>query len=391
MSCTRTRILRATLCGMTLGLILTGLSGARLAAQDPSITLPILAPLTGFVALEGASQRNGALLAVQTATGGLSVYPVVLDTATQPEIAVNAFHRGLAEASRTGGALAVSAPILGTQMLALLPLAEEAGIALVTVSGTAALTEQGNPWIFRFFPGDAVVKEAQARFAVEELGLNRPALITQTTAYGQSGLAELQRVFARLGVTPVLEEAVDTSVKDLRPALQRALAAGADSLILHLHAPSTALAVRQAAEMAQALPIIAGSAMHQPATAALLEPAELAGVCAETSASPISGGSAAIEAFTAAYREAFDVAPDAFALGQYDGVRAVLSAVAAGASTPTAVRDALASTDFTGLAMTYRSDGKGNMAHSALIVCYDGNSRVPTIAKRYDNLDGVMD
>ncbi|MEQ9350816.1 MAG: ABC transporter substrate-binding protein, partial [Alphaproteobacteria bacterium] len=366
-------------------------SGGTLSvAQERQIILPVLAPLTGFVALEGASQRNGALLAVAAAPAGLTVEPVVLDTATQPEIAVNAFNRGLAEAGGAGVALAISAPILGTQMLALLPLAADAGVPLVTVSGTAAITEQDNPWVFRFFPGDAVVKAAQARFTVQELGLTRPALITQTTAYGQSGLAELQAVFARLGVTPVASEAVDTSVKDLRPALQRARAAGADSLILHLHAPSTALAVRQAAAMGLGLPIIAGSAMHQPATAALLEPAELEGVCAETSASPLSGGNAAMVAFTTAYEEAFGAAPDAFAVGQYDAVQAVLTVVAAGADSPAAVRDALASNSFSGLAMTYRSDGTGNMAHSALIVCYDGQSRVPAIVRRYDNPLGPL-
>jgi branched-chain amino acid transport system substrate-binding protein len=32
---------------------------------------------------------------------------------------------------------------------------------------------------------------------------------------------------------------------------------------------------------------------------------------------------------------------------------------------------------------TYKSDGKGNMAHEALIVCYDGTSRVPTLAQHY--------
>ena len=45
--------------------------------------------------------------------------------------------------------------------------------------------------------------------------------------------------------------------------------------------------------------------MHQPATAALLEPAELKGVCAETAASPISATSGPMKAFTDAYRAAF--------------------------------------------------------------------------------------
>jgi branched-chain amino acid transport system substrate-binding protein len=30
------------------------------------------------------------------------------------------------------------------------------------------------------------------------------------------------------------------------------------------------------------------------------------------------------------------------------------------------------------------------MAHSAVIVCFDGKSRVPKIAKRYDNITGVL-
>jgi branched-chain amino acid transport system substrate-binding protein len=34
--------------------------------------------------------------------------------------------------------------------------------------------------------------------------------------------------------------------------------------------------------------------------------------------------------------------------------------------------------------MTYKSDGHGNMAHSAVIVCFDGTSRVPAVVRHYD-------
>jgi branched-chain amino acid transport system substrate-binding protein len=37
--------------------------------------------------------------------------------------------------------------------------------------------------------------------------------------------------------------------------------------------------------------------------------------------------------------------------------------------------------------MSYISDGKGNMAHDAVIICYDGKSRVPNIRQRYQNVD----
>lgn len=375
-------ILRRTI-GATA--LVAALAAAPAVAADYSF--PVLVPVTGFLSLEGTSQRNGAVLALRKAPAGVGVRSSVIDTGTSPETAVTALDRA---AGGGDTVLAVAASMLGTQMLAMLPLAKEYGLPLVTVSGTASITEQGNPWVFRFFPGDAVTKAAHARYVVEELGRRRPAVIHQTTAYGQSGQAHLKTEFERLGVRPVFEEGVDASAKDLLPVLTKALAAEPDVLVLHLHSAPTALFIRQAAAHGVTLPIVAGSAMHQPSTAALLEPAELKGVCAETAASPVSGGSPEVEAFTAEYRSTFGAEPDAFALGQYDGMRMVLDAVAKGARTPDAVRKALSEGRHDGLAMTYRSDGKGNMAHSAVIVCYDGTGRVPAIAKRYDDVTGVL-
>jgi len=363
-------------------ILLSLLSGA---AHAQTVNVPVLVPLTGFLSLEGTSQRNGALLALRQAPAGITVKSEVVDTGTSPEAAVTALERAAG-----GNVTAVVASMLGTQMLAMLPLAKDYTLPLVTVSGTAAITEQGNPWVFRFFPGDAVTKAAHARYVVQELGRKRPALIYQTTAYGQSGKAHLAEQFKILGAELVAEEAVDTSAKDLLPVITKALAANPDVLVLHLHSAPTALFLRQAAAHGVTLPIVAGSAMHQPSTAALLEPKELKGVCAETAASPISGGSPEVERFTAEYRAAFNAEPDAFALGQYDGVSMVLAAVKAGARTADEVRAALSKGTHKGLAMTYASDGKGNMAHSAVIVCYDGTSRVPAVVKRYDNVTGVV-
>lgn len=348
-----------------------------LAAGASEQRLPVLVPITGFLALEGTSQRNGALLALKHADA--AVKAEVIDTGATPEGAVTAFER----ATSGNKPVAVVAPILGTQMLALLPLAEREKLALVTISGTAKITELDNKWVFRFFPGDDVVKLAQARYTVEKLRKRKPALLYQTTAYGQSGRQHLAEQFARLGAPLVYEEGLAPTVKDVLPALVKAQAAGADVLILHLHAPSTALAISQARAQGIALPIVAGSAMHQPATAELIAPRDLAGVCAETAASPVSGGSETMAKFAADYRREFRSEPDAFAVAQYDGTMMVLAALQAGAREPAQLRDYLASKPHQGLAMRYRSDGKGNMAHDALIVCFDGKSRVPAIVERY--------
>ncbi len=353
------------------------------SAQAQEVRLPVLVPLTGFVALEGTSQKNGALLAASQMRE-VTFKPDVLDTAATPEAAVNAWARVVGDPPP----LAVVGPILGTQMLALLPLARERDVPLLTISGTARLSTMGVPQFFRFFPSDATVKVAHARYVVEKLGAKRPAVIYQSTAYGQSGREQLAKTFAELKTPPVLEESVAPTVNDLAPALLRAKAANADVLVLHLHAPSTVLAVRQARQLLPGLPIVAGSAMHQPATAALLEPAELKGVCAETAASPVAAATPAMQGFLAAYRAAYNSDPDAFAAAQYDAVR-MLGDVTAGlrhegaAVTPARVRERLSTARYTGVVTTYASDGKGDMAHEAEIVCFGGSDRVPRPVARY--------
>jgi branched-chain amino acid transport system substrate-binding protein len=354
-------------------------------ATAQEINVPVIVPVTGILSIEGKAQRNGALLAIRQASD-VSVKHEVIDTGSSPAGATNAIEKALSE----GDVTAIAASIFGPEMLAMMPIALEAKVPLLTISGTAKITEMGNPYIFRFFPGDSITKVAHADYVATVLGKKKPAIIYQTTAYGQSGREHLVANLEKLGVKPVMEEALSFSVKDMLPVLTKARDAGADVLVVHLHSGPTALLVKQAAAMGLNLPIVAGSAMHQPTTAALLEPGELAGVCAESGSSPVSGGNAEMDAFLADYRKAFDTAPDAFSLGAYDGVNMALQAVKGGARTAEEVRAALSDMTYNGLAMTYKSDGKGNMAHSAVIMCYDGKNRIPAIVKRYENVSGVL-
>jgi branched-chain amino acid transport system substrate-binding protein len=358
---------------------LVALGSPKSAIADATV-IPVLAPTTGFLALEGGAQRNGALLAAEHATAnGFPVSADVQDTTTAPDVAISAFRRAL----RHTVPPAMMGPILGSQMLALLSLADREGLPLLTISGTAKLTQMGSPNIFRYFPGDVVVKAAHARYAAEDLGMKRPAILYQTTAYGQSGRAELVRNLKVLGIAPVYEEGLSPAAKDISAALAKAAAAGADGLLLHLHAGPTALTIRQAREAGMRLPVVAGSAMHQPTTAALLPPEMLAGVCAESGSAPAAETKGPGKAFADAYRARFSQEPDAFALAEYDAFSMLVAAMRNGAKTPADVRTALSRMQYPGIAMTYQSNGRGDMAHSAVIVCYDGKSHRATITKRY--------
>jgi branched-chain amino acid transport system substrate-binding protein len=358
------------------------------AAPTPAqtVTLPVLVPTTGPFALEGGAQRNGALLAMRRAPKGIAIKGEVYDTAVAPDVGVTALERVIGRDKPT----AVVASMIGIQILAMLPIAAESKVPLLTTSGTTRVTELGNPWVFRFFPADPLAKEIHVRYVVDELKRRRIALVHQTTAYGQSGRGEILERLKKLGIEPVLVEPLELSVRDMTPTINKIRTANADVVMLHIHSQPTALFLRAAAQGRLNLPIVAGSAVHQPTTAALVEPAELANVCGETNASPVTGENEAMRTFLKLYRDEFAGEPDGFALAQYDGVQMMLEAVAKGARTPDDVRKYLASSTYKGLGMTYKSDGRGNMSHSGVIVCYDGKSRVPKIAKRYDNVTGVL-
>ena len=198
--------------------------------------IPVLVPVTGFLALEGTAQRNGALLALAKPLAGIITTPRVADTSTSPEVAVNALQRALRGTRRPS-----ERP---SSALKCWPCCRSRHAPVPADHFRHRQTDRvsGN-LIFRFFPGDRVVKTAQARYAVEVLGAKRPAL-PSNHAHGQSGRAELKKRLAALGAPLVFEEALSPKVKDMAPALTRVAAARPDVILLH--SGLSALVVRQA-------------------------------------------------------------------------------------------------------------------------------------------------
>jgi branched-chain amino acid transport system substrate-binding protein len=341
--------------------------------------MPIIMPITGFMSVEGGSQRNGALMAVEGAPSGLKVESPVFDTGTSATGAASALDKALS----TKPALAASTSIFGTEMVAMLPVSLEYKVPLLTISGLSRLTESGNPYIFRFLPNDREIKVAHARYVVEKLKKAKVALIGDTTAYGQGGFKLLQEYFGKLKVTPVLAESVEPVTKDMSSLLSKVKDSGADVLVVHTVAAPMALFIKQARAAGIDLPVVTSSSLVEPTSTALFDPIELKNTCAETPSAPEARANPEIKAWADTYKTRFGLEPDGLALGQYDGVMMALSLISKGATTPAALIQALNAGTNKGVAMTYKSNGKGDMAHDADIVCWDGTSRIPKVVAHY--------
>lgn len=349
------------------------------AASAAEVSIPIVMPITGFMSVEGGSQRNGALLALERPPAGVAVKHEVYDTTTSATGAAAALDKALS----ANPAIAAAVSVFGTEMLAMLPVAKEFKVPLMTISGLATITESSNPYIFRFLPNDREIKVAHARYVVEKLGKKKVALVGDLTAYGQGGFKLLQAYFNQLGAKPVMEDSVAPDAKDMSPLLRKIRDSGADVIVIHTVAQPMALIVKQARSSGLDLPIVTSSSLVEPHIIKLYEPKELANVCAETPSVPEARLTPEMKTWADAYKAKYGVEPDGLALGQYDGMMMALSLIAAGANTPEKLMEGFHKTTYKGVAMTYKSNGKGDMAHDAEIVCWNGTGPIPAVAAHY--------
>jgi branched-chain amino acid transport system substrate-binding protein len=364
--------------------LIAALTSSSAFAIDVSI--PIVMPITGFMSVEGGAQRNGALLALERAPANVTVQSEIYDTGTSATGAATALDKALSARP----AIAAATSIFGTEMVAMLPVAKEFKVPLMTISGLSRITESDNPYIFRFLPNDREIKVAHARYVVEKLNKKKIALVGDLTAYGQGGFKLLQEYFGKLGVKPVLEDSVAPDAKDMSPLLRKIRDSGADVIVIHTVAQPMALIVKQARVAGIDLPIVNGSSIVEPHIISLFEPKELANVCAETPSVPEARATPEMKAWADAYKAKFGLEPDGLALGQYDGVMMALTLIGAGADTPEKLIAAFHRTTYKGVAMTYKSNGKGDMSHDADIVCWNGTSRIPSQAAHYAGEEMIL-
>jgi branched-chain amino acid transport system substrate-binding protein len=206
--------------GLALAAALAGVVGAD-AAEGP-IRIGVAGPMTGTYRTFGAQLRAGGSLAVErlNAAGGVlgrHLALTVLDDRCEPALAVQAAERAARQGLRfVAGHFCSGSSIPAAQVY------RDRGIVMITPASTnPALTEQGNPLVFRVIGRD----DAQARFAadhvLDRLAARRVAVLDDDSAYGD-GLADT--FAARL------------RSRDVQPVARLTLTAGPEAVVDRLRA-----------------------------------------------------------------------------------------------------------------------------------------------------------
>ena len=359
--------------GFFLGLAL--FVGAASASAAEPIRLGYFMSMTGRDASFGETSIRGARLAVAeiNAAGGVLGRPLELIVADNRSVAGESA-TAVKKLIARDKVVALIGECVSARTLEAAPVAQTAGVPLVTPASTnPRVTEIGN-CIFRVCFADPFQGEVLATFAYRRLGLRRAALLVDSGAPYSVGLTEaFRRAFTALGGEIVVRQQYTGGDRDFRAQLTTIRAARPDFIFLPSYYIEAGLAAKQARELGIAFPLIGGDAYEAPQFLDI-SPAALEGTYYCTHFSPENRDPAA-QAFVARFRREFNLAPNGLAALTYDAVRLVADAIArAGTTERGSLRAALAATrDFPGVTGRTTIDARRDAAKdAAIMMVHDG-------------------
>jgi branched-chain amino acid transport system substrate-binding protein len=329
--------------------------------------------LTGALSTFGVSSIHGAKLAVEevNAAGGTLGQPIQLiveDNGSKAGETATITRKFISQDKVVAilGDLTSSATMEGA------PLAQAAGIPLLTPSATnVAITKVGN-YIFRSCFIDPFTGKIMAKFALDRLKAKEAVVMTDVKQDYSVGLTDaIIHYFGQNGGKIKNTLSYSSGDTGFRTQLTEVRIAHPDVVFLPGYYTEVALILRQARQLAITCPFVGGEGWDSPALV------QVAGKSADGSyyANHFSAADPdpRVQKFVQTYRAKYAVVPDALAALWYDGARLLFQAIQrAGSIDPAKIRNVLAATrDFDGVTGHISIDENRNASKSGVILRID--------------------
>ena len=319
-------------------------------AEDGTVKLGIVAPMSGPNARYGSFSMRGAQLAAKEingagGAGGRQFKIFSADSQGTPVEGVSATRR-LIDQDQVDFLIG---DVSSSVTLAMQPVVEDAGVLLLNAASsnpkiTYAAGVGGFKWTFRNYPTDENRALVVIQYAAEKRGFNKFAVLSVDSDYGRSAVEFTKKYLPRFKGQILTEDYYKEGEVDFRSVLAKIRDSGAQAIIMYGLADTTPIIARQMIEVGLAgkLPLIGNGEFNTAATIKAapkaLEGAVEAAAWLPAWDSPKS--KAFVAKFTAEYREA----PNNHAYVHWETVHLLAKAVEAARSIdPAKVRDALSS------------------------------------------------
>jgi branched-chain amino acid transport system substrate-binding protein len=226
------------------------------AAAQNTIKIAGLYELSGAGASAGTMFKNGVDLAVKeiNEAGGIlgkKIEHTSADTQSNPGVA-----KGLAAKAVDDGAFAVFGPVFSGSIMVSMAETRKAEVPNFTGGEAAAITKQGNPFIFRTsFTQDTAMPKV-ARWIASNLKAKNVAVIYVNNDFGKGGRDAITKALEAVGSKVVGDISTDSGQVDFSAPVLKAKGLNADALFVYLNEEESARALRELKKQGYAKPIV---------------------------------------------------------------------------------------------------------------------------------------
>lgn len=347
-------------------------------SANSSIKIGVFLPLTEQLSVFGIPALNGIKMATDevNSAGGINGKRIELliedDRSDSAEAATI-----VTKFVEHDNVHAILGEVASSKTMAATPIAQRAGIPLVTPSSTNPEVTRRGDFIFRTCFIDPVQGAALGQFAVQSLKAKRAALMIDKRNDYSDGLAHfIRESFEKFGGQIVSEQKYAEGDQDFNAQLTAIKAGRPDVIFIPGYYAEASLIAQQARKRGIKVPLLGGDGWN---SSQLLHSGGRALIGSYFSDRFTPHDTALIvKQFVAAYQKKYNALPDASAAEAYDAARILFDAIRrAGTSDGAAIRDALAQTfEFQGVTgtITINAERNADKEIPVLKIESDGNA-----------------
>jgi len=293
------------------------LFAAPALAQAP-IKIVGLVELSGTGATSGTNFDNGAKLAVKeiNAAGGIlgrQVQYTSSDTQSNPGVA-----KALAQKAVDDGAYVVMGPVFSGSILVSMEETRRAEIPNFTGGEASAITQKGNPYIFRTSFTQASAMPKVARYIKNGLKAKTVDVMWVNNDFGKGGRDMIVKSLEAEGIKVGADISTDPGQVDFSSAVLKAKQSNGDALFVYTNEEESARALRELRKQGYAKPVVGETTLTSQKVI------ELAGEAANGAVAHVGLSAdaplAPIKAFDAAFQREYRAKADHNGLKGYSGI-----------------------------------------------------------------------
>jgi branched-chain amino acid transport system substrate-binding protein len=234
-----------------------GLAGSLNAQPAPStVYIPALLELSGDGAVSGTNFRDGMLMAIDeiNAKGGIlgrKIQTPVLDT--QSDAAIS---RAQIQKVLDNNPYVILGPVFSGSVLVDMMLSQQAEIPEIVGGEAAAITQKGDPYVFRTSFGQQFSMPKIANYIRDSVKAKSVAVVWVNNDFGKGGRDTFLKEMAARNIKVVGDISTEAGQADFSADVVKIKSVAADAIFVYLNEEESARFLREAKRQGIAVPLI---------------------------------------------------------------------------------------------------------------------------------------